>query len=196
MLNSFAFFFVFRVTHLNHTALKHSPLLLSCDRDVASGPSRFKFLHAWLKHLDFLDVVLQSWVAPVVGSGMRAFQQKLVWLKLYLKVLNNDVFGNVFFLVQGGGEGCCSEKKGCMIFLVLLLTELSFLRLGPKCSTYCFVRRFFCISSLVFVGFERTMLIHASSIRLFKISASCFISIRLRMLPLSGFLSQLLLHFQ
>lgn len=88
MPNSFSFFFIFRVTHLNHTASKHSPLLLSCDRDVSSGPSWFKFLHAWLKHLDFLDV----WVAPVVGSGMRAFQQKLVWLKLCLKVLMKDVF--------------------------------------------------------------------------------------------------------
>lgn len=40
------FFSTFRVTHLDHTASGHSPLLLSCDKDVANGPSRFKFLHA------------------------------------------------------------------------------------------------------------------------------------------------------
>lgn len=58
---------------MNCTALDHSLLLLSCDRDIASGPYRFKFLHAWLKHPCFLDVVRQSWPAQMVGSGMRAF---------------------------------------------------------------------------------------------------------------------------
>ncbi|KAH9734745.1 hypothetical protein KPL71_017486 [Citrus sinensis] len=55
--------------------------LLDCGledaRDVASGPSRFKFLHAWLKHLDFLDVVLQSWVAPVEAEKDVAQKKKI-----------------------------------------------------------------------------------------------------------------------
>lgn len=67
----FDFFFVIKVTHLNCTASDHPPLLLSCDRDAAKGPSRFRFLHAWLKHPTFLDGV--SWAAPIFSSGMKAF---------------------------------------------------------------------------------------------------------------------------
>ena len=50
-------FSVFRISHLNRIASDHSPLLLSCDRNTARGPSRFKFLHAWLKHPNCLDII-------------------------------------------------------------------------------------------------------------------------------------------
>lgn len=62
------YFLLFRVTHLNRTASDHSPLLLSSNKNVARGPSRFKFLHAWIKHPSFLDVVRQPWIAPVLSS--------------------------------------------------------------------------------------------------------------------------------
>lgn len=38
------FFSLFWVTHLNRMASDHSPLLLSCDKNVARGPSMLKFL--------------------------------------------------------------------------------------------------------------------------------------------------------
>lgn len=105
------FFSIFRVTHLNHTASDHSPLFLSCDRDMASGPYRFKFLHAWLKYPGFLNVVRQSWSAQMVGSGMRAFQQKLVRFKLCLKVWNKDVFGNVFSRVKEAEKDLAQKER-------------------------------------------------------------------------------------
>lgn len=58
---------------MNHTTSNHSLLFLSCDRKVAKGPSRFKFLHAWHKHPKFLDVMLQSWATSVFDFGMKAF---------------------------------------------------------------------------------------------------------------------------
>ena len=93
-------FSVLRVSHLNCTASDHSPLLLPCDKNTARGPSRFKFLHASHIHPNCLDVIRQSWSASVLGRGMRAFQQKLVRLKLCLKAWNKDVFGNVFQRVK------------------------------------------------------------------------------------------------
>lgn len=42
----------------------------------------------------------QFWGAPVVGFGMRAFQQKLARLKVCLKGWNKEVFGNVFDRVK------------------------------------------------------------------------------------------------
>ncbi|KAH9750075.1 reverse transcriptase domain-containing protein [Citrus sinensis] len=106
-----AFFSVSRVSHLNRTASDHSPLLLSWDRDSIRGPSRFKFLHVWLKHPGLIDIVRHSWNAPVVGAGMRAFQQKLVRLKLCLKAWNKDVFGNVFSQVQQAEEEVAQKER-------------------------------------------------------------------------------------
>ncbi|KAH9662191.1 reverse transcriptase domain-containing protein [Citrus sinensis] len=106
-----AFFSVSRVSHLNRTASDHSPLLLSWDRDTIRGPSRFKFLHVWLKHPGLIDIVRSSWNAPVVGAGMRAFQQKLVRLKLCLKAWNKDVFGNVFSQVQQAEEEVAQKER-------------------------------------------------------------------------------------
>lgn len=105
------YFLLFRVTHLNRTASDHSPLLLSCDKNVARGPSRFKFLHAWIKHPSFLDVVRQPWISPVLSSRTRAFQQKLARLKLYLKIWNKDIFCNVFHWVKEAEEDVAKKKR-------------------------------------------------------------------------------------
>ncbi|KAK9186911.1 hypothetical protein WN944_018300 [Citrus x changshan-huyou] len=104
-------FSVFRISHLNRIALDHSPLLLSYDRNTARGPSKFKFLHTWLKHPNCLDIIRQSWSAPVLGRGMRAFQQKLIRLKLCLKACNKDVFGNVFQRVKESEEELTQNER-------------------------------------------------------------------------------------
>lgn len=51
-------FSMFRISHLNRTASDHYLLLLSYDRCSERGHSRFKFLHAWLHHRSFLEVVV------------------------------------------------------------------------------------------------------------------------------------------
>ncbi|KAJ4726796.1 Ribonuclease H domain [Melia azedarach] len=93
-------FSVFRVSHLNRTASDHSPLLISLEQSTTRGPSRFRFLHTWLRHQGFIDVIRQSWSVPVHGSGMFGFQQKLTRLKLRLKAWNREIFGNVFQRVR------------------------------------------------------------------------------------------------
>lgn len=72
----------------------------------------------------------------------------------------------MFFIGSKRQRRMLPRRKSCMVFLVLLLTELFFLRLGPNCSMLCFMRRFFfCVNNLVFVTFVKEMLILASSMR-------------------------------
>lgn len=54
--------------------------------------------------------MLQSWGAPVIGAGMKAFQQKL-WLKLFLKTWNKDVFANIFSQVQQAEEDVTQKER-------------------------------------------------------------------------------------
>ncbi|XP_027150341.1 phospholipid-transporting ATPase 2-like [Coffea eugenioides] len=60
------------------------------------GPGAFKFQHMWIKHLEFLGVVEQSWKQPLEGYGMFLFAQKLKRLKRALSEWNRNVFGNIF----------------------------------------------------------------------------------------------------
>ena len=104
-------FSVLQVSHLNRTVSDHSPLLVSVDRSTTRGPSRFRFLHTWLRHSDFLTVVRQSWSAPIATTGMIGFQQKLSRLKRCLKVWNKEVFGNVFERVQAAEEEVAQRER-------------------------------------------------------------------------------------
>lgn len=117
------------VFHLNDTASDHSSLLWPCDWDSTRRPSRFKFLHVWLKHHDFLDIVRQSWVAPMIGRGMRALQQKLVRLKLRLKTWNKDVFDNVSQQVKEAEEDV-SQK---VLILFLLWSQRRMMQIYAGC---------------------------------------------------------------
>ncbi|KAH9650228.1 hypothetical protein KPL70_026289 [Citrus sinensis] len=92
------------ISHLKRNTSDNSPLLLSYDRNTARGASRFKFLNAWLKHPNCLDIIRQSLSAFVLGCGKRAFQQNLIRLKLCLKAWNKDVFDNVFQWVKEAEE--------------------------------------------------------------------------------------------
>lgn len=47
----------------------------------------------------------------MVGYGIRGFQQKLVRLKLYLKMWNNDVFANFFSRVKEAEEDIAQNER-------------------------------------------------------------------------------------
>ncbi|XP_062081100.1 uncharacterized protein LOC133785901 [Humulus lupulus] len=61
----------------------------------AMGFKLFKFYNFWSSHPDFIQLVLNSWRAPVNASGLRAIYTRLVRLKHHLKKLNRDWFGDV-----------------------------------------------------------------------------------------------------
>ena len=104
-------FSVFRISHLKRNTSDNSPLLLSYDKNTARGASRFKFLNAWLKHPNCLDIIRPSLSAFVLGRGKRAFQQNLIRLKLCLKAWNKDVFGNVFQWVKEAEEEVTQKER-------------------------------------------------------------------------------------
>ena len=102
---------VFSVSHMNWVGSDHSPLLVSCSPSQTKGPSRFKFLHAWLKHLGLMDLIKLNWSLPVSSAGMVGFQQKLIRLKFCLKHWNRTVFGNVFNKVKKAEQDVLSKER-------------------------------------------------------------------------------------
>ncbi|KAL3522936.1 hypothetical protein ACH5RR_015770 [Cinchona calisaya] len=88
------------VTHLNRTTLDHSPLLWSLSSWQEHNLWLFIFQNIWMRHHLFLDAVKQSWVHPILGSGILVFSLKFRRLKGRLKDWNKDVFGNIFYAIQ------------------------------------------------------------------------------------------------
>lgn len=80
---------------LSRATSDHAPLLYRVQFPQASVPRSFKFQSMWTGRKDFLDVVKDSWEAPVDGFGMLRFSLKLRRLKQVLRVWNRDKFGNV-----------------------------------------------------------------------------------------------------
>ena len=116
-------------------------------------------------HPGFLDTVRQSWGAPVVGFGMRAFQQKLTRLKFCPKAWNKNVFGNVFYRVQQAEEDVAQKERlydisGSADYRANFSEARAWLQ-------HALLREeiFFCVSSPVFDGFERAILIPIFSMR-------------------------------
>lgn len=52
-----AYFYITRIQPLNRDGSDHCPLLISCSNSSLKGHSSFCFIHAWVKHYDFLRFV-------------------------------------------------------------------------------------------------------------------------------------------
>lgn len=55
----------------------------------------FRFINMWCSHQSLIDVVTQAWVQPIQGCAMYMMMQKIKVVKVALKVLNKDGFGDV-----------------------------------------------------------------------------------------------------
>ncbi|XVF64887.1 hypothetical protein PTKIN_Ptkin09bG0203000 [Pterospermum kingtungense] len=75
----------------------NSSVVLQLQHSVYTPPSLFRFFNFWTKKTEFLDVVRQSWVVPVVGSTghMHRLFCKLKRLKVVLKQFNKEHFGDL-----------------------------------------------------------------------------------------------------
>ena len=63
----------------------HKPILLEMLGHNDLGPIPFRFNPLWVKELDFLNLVLNSWKTPVKGSPFFIWEEKLRRLKAVLK---------------------------------------------------------------------------------------------------------------
>lgn len=80
---------------LPRTVSDHCAIVLSTNQEDW-GPKPFRFINAWLSHLNFKDVVTASWKEDgIVGWGSFIFKEKLKRLKKALKIWNNEHFGNM-----------------------------------------------------------------------------------------------------
>ncbi|XP_062085606.1 uncharacterized protein LOC133791704 [Humulus lupulus] len=73
----------------------HCSCIISNIPLEAMGTKLFRFYNFWSCHLDFIQLVLNSWRAPVHATGLRAIFTRLVRLKHKLKKLNRDRFGDI-----------------------------------------------------------------------------------------------------
>ncbi|CAI9114897.1 OLC1v1015714C1 [Oldenlandia corymbosa var. corymbosa] len=84
------------ITAVDKSAIPSNDLMTDAVLRLASKPKLFRFQQMWLRRAEFKDVVQESWSQPVRGFGMLAFSTKLRRLKMKLKELNKEPFGDVF----------------------------------------------------------------------------------------------------
>lgn len=72
--------FTIEVTHLHRTCSDHSPLLLNFGLVNCTSFS-FRFINAWAKHNQFLDIVKEVYETNVPGRPLQIFAMKLKLLK-------------------------------------------------------------------------------------------------------------------
>lgn len=82
------------LSHLHRTCSDHSPLLLKFGQ-VSRAGSFFRFINAWTKHHQVLDLVKSSWECNLPGKPLVRFAMKLKRLKQRLKDWNKEVYGNI-----------------------------------------------------------------------------------------------------
>ncbi|EOY26447.1 Uncharacterized protein TCM_028091 [Theobroma cacao] len=89
-----------RVQHFYRDGSDHCPLLIFSIESSVKRSSSFRFLHAWLKHHDFMSFVDRNWNEPIHGTELMIFWLKQERLKKALKVWNKAIFGDIFSNVK------------------------------------------------------------------------------------------------
>jgi hypothetical protein len=88
------------VSTLTKNKSDHFPILFEFKNHDLQHPSSFKFMKMWTAHPDCANVVQESWNVNIVGCPMYVLNEKLKLLKLKLKLLNKNVFGNIHEIVK------------------------------------------------------------------------------------------------
>ena len=55
----------------------------------------FRFMNMWCNHQALTDIVGQIWLQPIVGCDMYRVMQRLKGVKVELKKMNREGFGDV-----------------------------------------------------------------------------------------------------
>ncbi|KAK1269630.1 hypothetical protein QJS04_geneDACA018517 [Acorus gramineus] len=78
----------------------HSPLQVTYDPVVPTGPKPFKYFEMWESHPTFKDIVETTWSTKVIGSPLLCLVKKISATKQALKWWNKKIFGPVQHLLQ------------------------------------------------------------------------------------------------
>ncbi|KAL9659108.1 hypothetical protein QQ045_021151 [Rhodiola kirilowii] len=114
--DSLATFQNLEVHHLPRQNSDHCPLMIKLHGDVRRRTTSFKFIGAWTKHKDFLDIVKGSWAEKAHENPLLNFALKLKRLRGSLRKWNWEKFGDINRKVKELSaeverlEGCLQEE--------------------------------------------------------------------------------------
>ncbi|KAK9665053.1 hypothetical protein RND81_14G087100 [Saponaria officinalis] len=72
----------------------HSPCIVSIFEDK-KRPPRFNFLHCWVNHPSYIDVVQSAWNISTGGTAMHKFFAKLRNVRYALRQLHKSIFSSI-----------------------------------------------------------------------------------------------------
>uniref|UniRef100_A0A803P4K7 Reverse transcriptase domain-containing protein n=1 Tax=Cannabis sativa TaxID=3483 RepID=A0A803P4K7_CANSA len=77
------------------TVSDHCSCLVTFARPQNIGIKPFRYFNFWAEYGDFKEVVLASWMKPILGIGLQAIYLKLTRLKHVLRKFNKNTIGDV-----------------------------------------------------------------------------------------------------
>ncbi|KAH0746311.1 hypothetical protein KY285_007968 [Solanum tuberosum] len=88
------------ILHLYSVGSDHLPLLIEIIANVENNVRYFKFLHCWVHHEGFIDLVKACWDRPVNGDPMWTLHKKIKRLTSTLSNWSKKEFGDIFAIVK------------------------------------------------------------------------------------------------
>ncbi|XP_075097972.1 uncharacterized protein LOC142175286 [Nicotiana tabacum] len=86
------FWLALEITHLSKIGSDHSPMLISCNPNSIPIKKAFRFLHFWIKHPTFKDVVKENWHTDFEANPFILFNHKLKKLKKALLIWRKSTY--------------------------------------------------------------------------------------------------------
>ncbi|GAA0168908.1 reverse transcriptase [Lithospermum erythrorhizon] len=93
-----------KVKQLAKTLSDHAPMLVYSNKPKDGPKGSFKFQKMWFHHPEFIKLVEDNWLLPLVGDPLFVLGMKLKRLKGVLREWNKETFGNVFTMVERAEE--------------------------------------------------------------------------------------------
>ncbi|XP_019251253.1 PREDICTED: uncharacterized protein LOC109230185 [Nicotiana attenuata] len=87
-----------KITHLPKIGSDHCPILITGDPSVVPIKKTFRFLHFWIKHPSFHDVVRQNRTVDLAANPFILFNHKL---KKVLSIWSKTTYGDIFQKIAG-----------------------------------------------------------------------------------------------
>uniref|UniRef100_A0A803NRP7 Endonuclease/exonuclease/phosphatase domain-containing protein n=1 Tax=Cannabis sativa TaxID=3483 RepID=A0A803NRP7_CANSA len=83
------------VVFMNESVFDHTPSVLNFHNKIVSGRKSFKYFKMWENHLNYADIVQQTWQQHFNVTKMFCIVSKLKSMKTSLKVLNTQHFTDI-----------------------------------------------------------------------------------------------------
>lgn len=92
----------------------HTPGILTIQNNLNLGPKPFKFMKGWLRHPRFKPILRDSWEEYEVGNPLVRLAKKLKRLKVPLKALNKEEYGDINKRVEKARQNLENVQKQLM----------------------------------------------------------------------------------